>query len=1389
MTFQPKPFFQLLPLLLMLPSIVLAQGDGKLHVTRPVIHAEQDKPEMCLEFDHGLEDDKSTLNLKLEANGKSIASVQQNLNIAGTLLCIPNLEHQRTYRLSITAIRGSDGEKLAEPYRLSFTIPDRQPSLAFANDGLSDGITRWKDNDPLLRAINAKKVKIELYRISEPQKMVEAWRQRMQTSLAPSESAYFARHNGKLLWQSDLVMGDIPNKNIEQKIPLHAAIKDLQPGFYLITATAYQTEASPREKSFAPLAAMWLLRSELQISAIRGHESFYGLAQKWGAAEPLKNVQLSLYDQNQNILLEGKTGDNGLWQANLSSEKKSNATTLFGLSEQGDVHFSDVSKVSNAVYTRSGFDAVIATDKAFYAPHATVNIVLGAHDARGHAVFFDNSRLQVLRPDRSVYSSHVVTKEQDGKISFTAPVGSGFWPLVWVQNDGRLLAETPLHLSAHTDASHFQISADRSLLGDDGAVTVTLKSLDKNGKPLPYIAGQIAAAWTTPERIFPGWNDFHFSANRADEAPPTPLMGFITDAQGESQLHLNLALPSDRTKLHMAALYVQGDAATGSGNPPPLTLPLRPKDYVIGIAPRATEGKFTENSLAHFDIIALDADGKKRDVEDLNYQISEEGRSFDWYQAEGRWDYKAQQQKRRIGKGALSIRADGTGLDWPVTSGTYRLEIFDANRTLRAQYSFSAGWGATQTNAEETTTPLKVTASSAKLAAGKDVEIRFHLDQPSMVTAIIADDHIRQVMYQAKNAGDHSISFAPQEDWGDVLVTIKTPFAMGQISLPFKTVDKDRIEKLAVPETSQGLTIQGDVLPTLYKGESAQLPFTFKNNGTIAGTYRYSFTSTAGIKLSNTSGTITLNPGQSRTLTLGLTALDIANSEVRLELLGPRNLRINRNWPLAISLRDVVLATTASQTLDAQQNWQQPEMGKDRTKESDYLFIAPEPMFDLPQILSATLHVRPFSTRALADDLIVLRLWRNMITHADILNTQEIALRQNNDVMRLLARQKADGSFPAMPGADGDLATTALVITALSPLEQPVVKIALDQASDWLKHRLDNSWFDEKERPERAGAYAALAAANRLDISNLHYFADTSKDKNLPSLAAVQLASAFARINDKDRSALWIAQAQLEKNADLASELLPYVAESNVFETRDLLPALQKISAEKIKKTATNIAVASAFLQTMWYVQNNAGQWRVSINKGEQNTKGILTVNLQNKNGSVDVHNSSDRQLYLMTAREFIRSDNDNGITQRFYRMNGSSLSADDALKRGEVYLMESEGNWPEGDASASLLVSYDAAPALQPVSCALSPTLAVNESLAWISALTLSPFTSCEESGGKVDVLLQRKEGSGGAWRSAVLVKAVRSGSFRASGVQTRNLSGKQELNQGRAFTLRIND
>jgi uncharacterized protein YfaS (alpha-2-macroglobulin family) len=216
------------------------QGDGTLHVLRPLVHAEQEEGEICLEFDHDLEGKDhrhAASSLHLESAGKNLTIASRNVSVDSNLLCLSGLEHRHEYRFAVSGLKGAKGEKMAGSYSLAFTIPDRRPSLAFTSD-TNTGLMRWQDRDPLLHAMNVLQVRLELYHITDPEVMAEAWRQRRQASLAPSESATFAHDHGQLVWSRSLDLSGDSNKTLEQKISLHDAVPDATPGLYLIVARA-----------------------------------------------------------------------------------------------------------------------------------------------------------------------------------------------------------------------------------------------------------------------------------------------------------------------------------------------------------------------------------------------------------------------------------------------------------------------------------------------------------------------------------------------------------------------------------------------------------------------------------------------------------------------------------------------------------------------------------------------------------------------------------------------------------------------------------------------------------------------------------------------------------------------------------------------------------------------------------------------------------------------------------------------------------------------------------------------------------------------------------------------------------------------------------------------
>ena len=1397
MTARLPLFLWLLLSLLALPILGQAQdtGDSTLHVLRPIIHAEQDNAELCLEFDHNIEgaDHGHVANsIRLESGGKTIAILPQNISLISTMLCLPALEHRREYRLTVTGLRGSNNEKLVEPYRFSFTIPDRQPALAFLNDLYANGLMRWQDNDPVLRAINVTLAHIELYRITDPALMAEAWRQRLQTTLAPSESSYFARNKGKLVWQGELALGDTPNKAIEQKVPLQTLGTNLPPGFYLVVVSADQNKSSQTDNTLAPLAAAWLLRSDLKVRAVHGKNNFYALTEKADASAVIKDVHLMLLDHNQGSLAEARSDNDGFASIPLDEGKSAAAATLLGFTDAGDVDFVDLTQNDDAHFTLPDIEATLTGDKTFYAPGTSADITLSAHNAEGNVLNLTDSKLLILRPDNSLYATLPVGKEETSAVhvTFPVPLGDGIWSLLWQRSDGLKLAENPFHITSNENPPHFEISADRLMLSEDGELNITLKSITEAGKAAAFLPGHLTIRWETPDHVFPGYEGYFFGSGATENKITQPLVSFITDDKGMDQIHLNLTPPADMGSLHTAIINLESDLIAGASAPAPLQLPVKPKDFIIGIKPLAHDAMYAENSLAHFDIIALDTEGKRRDVDGLTYQIYEEGRSFDWYQAEGRWDYKPLQQQRRIGGSTLTLKADGSNLiDWPVTAGTYRLEIANANGTILARKSFSAGWGLTKTD-ETSSAPLLLTVDPV---LNHIIKINFKLDHPALITAVIADDHIRKIVHQLTAAGDNTLSITADPGWDNsVRISVEAHEAgdsglraIGQIIVPLtvvqpKTTDASKGVSSNIDTSLLPLSISS-LMPSFLKlGDTIDLDVTLKNNTTLNETYHYNLSALNGLKvLSPTTGSVVLNAGQSRNLFFTVNAVQATMSDIKLEVSGSHNNRMNHTWPLTVTGNPLKFSNSFEETLAPKQSWssastQKPDHQPHTKAEAETLFLSPEPLFDFPQILTNALEVHAATTRELANQLGLLRLTHDFILQANVMQEPELTMRQHETLLRLLARQKTDGGFPNMASDnDATLLSTAAALTSMSRLDNPLTKTAEDDAANWLKRHLDNSWFDEKERPERAAAYAALAASDQLDVANLHYFSDTSADKVLPPLAALQLSAAFSKNNDADKARFWLKAAHIEKGSpDIDANLLPLLAENTFFNAEDLIPSLAKLSQDVSKKPLSDFETMARLIRAIASLQNRAGPWRVTLNNNEQNLKNIYAGVLPEKSALLTVHNPLDRALYLAKATSAKNLPNgDSEFTRHIYLLNGIAIMDTDELHRDQTYLVVLEGPWSDSDNPEPLLVHDNPEPALHIASCSVGHDIETNDSLAWIKGLNLTAKVVCEKAGAGIDAVLTHTDGDQKNWRIAYLANTDFGGAFTLSQATFRSL------------------
>lgn len=1359
-------------------------SDISLHILRPVIHAEREKAEICLEFDHVLDPGshaRLVTAIRLENQGKNQTLAPQNISLDGNNLCILNLEHGHHYRINVSGVRGTKGEKLSETYGLSFDIPDRHASLAFINTTSDNGLIRWGENEPVLRAVNISQIHVELYLITDLKAMGAAWQQRLQTTLAPSESVAFAQQQGQLIGQQDLDLKTNPNKDVEQALKLSALKTDIGPGLYLVVASVQPLDLKPNKNKkkkavLAPMAAQWLLRSDLEIRALKGKDGYYILTERAHGTQIEPNLKVILQDASQNTLVQGQSDSTGVVFLKTADTSKNEAITVLGTTPRGEVAFADLRSDDSDPFTLPASDATLVTDKDFYTPQSPINVTLTAHDIHGQPLFIKDSLLQIQRADHSIYfsTSVIPNKKESTLITIAAPVLDEPWFLTWAQANGSVIAQQPLHITPNSKAPSFEVATDNAMIMDDGSVSLVIKSLSHEGQPAPFITGEVSVQWVVPDTLFQNLKNYTFGWRDQVPGPRLPVASFVTDEKGMTRLHVVLKPPLDHAPLRAALLTVTGDRASGIIGEAYLQLPVKPRDYIIGIKADARDNQFSENSLARFSVIAVDANGQYKNIDDLSYRVLEEGRHFDWYAADGRWDYKPLRQERRLGGAAFSITASEDNIiEWPVTAGDYRLDIMDADGTILAQLNFSAGWGKL-TKDQPISQPLVLKGPQGDVHVGQSAAVHFHLPKPSLVTALVADNYIRDVVHVVKDEGDNVINIIPQSDWGTRLkVSVNAPSSDlgGHVILAMASGQgTDSMRKKTASELPSDTTNFDAEIPSSLRVRDVVSAFlNLNNNSSVA--YHYTLVPSSGLTLAGLNkSNLSLLAGQHKIVPFTLRVTQNGDQYVRLEAVDARGNNITRRWPLAIKEDPISVVTKEIQKLDSQKV--QTFLVSDHQQlaaDQHFIFVMPYAFADLPQYITSFLLTKPFRTRDIAEWLNVSHAWQSVIINGGFRSAQSSAYDHQELILQLLSRQGSDGGFSAWPQQASDIVSTTAAIQALREETNVQIQPALDQAVNWLRRYLENGWFTEEERPLRAAAYAVLAINGSVDSSSLYYFADNSK--GLPSLADAQLAQAFIAINDHAKAQGWLQASYQEPNLNTSLATLSVLASNPLTNPDDIHAALEKVAAKEFNSPMINIQSLMDYLRAVAALNDRFGSWHVNINGNDRKAEGMWVERHTDK--PTVIRNLAKNPLYILPITENENKLNPSTIKRHIYTPNGTELTEGTAFERDRTYVIVLEGNVPK-ESKSTFIIHDEASPILLPTSCAFNHDVNVNSDMSWLKQLTLTPVIACEVTGHSFHAQLNPGVSNDpSAWRLIYFVKAEWSGHVHLT---SPVLSPKQE-------------
>jgi uncharacterized protein YfaS (alpha-2-macroglobulin family) len=579
------------------------------------------------------------------------------------------------------------------------------------------------------------------------------------------------------------------------------------------TPTAVPTPVPPTGAG-AGKASQWFVVSDLGLTSFVGDDGLMVFARSLTSAQPVAGVELHLLGRNGKELASRVTGSDGIARFEAEIARKSGddaAQALFAYGAGGDFSFLDLAAPGFDLTdhgaagraTPGPLDAFLYTERAIYRPGEAVAVTALLRNADVVAVPGRPLILKLWRPDGFEAGRQTVQDAGAGSAaaSFTLPDTAvrGSWSITAHLEDGAPAigrVEFTVHnfLRPRLD---FTLSASRPALATVAApaagaaagptaspalapaasTTITIDGRYLFGAAAAGLPGELSLTLRPAEAPFPGHDGFRFGLAQEKFVPVrTELPGFTTNGAGKATVELPATQPPDSS--HPLEAVLRGTIFDIGGQPVSrdLVLPVQHQPFAIGLRPRFENGAVPEGATAGFEVIAVAADGTSLDMPGLSYELYEEDYDYRWFEDNGRWDYETVVRDHRVTGGTLAVQAATPSvIEEPVTTGRYRLEVFDPKSGVASSIRFAAGWWVTPTAGSRPDT-VEVSVMLPRYHGGEVARVYVRPPYDSQVLIAVADRTVRKTFTQQISAKGAFLDIPVDAAWTAGVTIIATAY-------------------------------------------------------------------------------------------------------------------------------------------------------------------------------------------------------------------------------------------------------------------------------------------------------------------------------------------------------------------------------------------------------------------------------------------------------------------------------------------------------------------------------------------------------------------------------------------------------------------------------------
>jgi alpha-2-macroglobulin len=728
------------------------------------------------------------------------------LSAEGKQLCVEGLKHGDRYNVNLRAgLPSTVKESLPKSAEFNIYVRDRKPFVRFT--GRAYVLPRTGQRGIPLVSVNTPAVNINVFRIGDRNLINTVIGGDFQRTLSRYELSDLGDERGVKVWSGELATATTLNQDVVTAFPVDQALRDLQPGVYVMTAAA----KNPASDEDSQLATQWFIVSDMGLTAFSGNDGIHVFVNSLASTEAVAKAEVKLVARNNEILATRKTDDAGhvLFEAGLArGEGGLSPAMLTVMSEKADYAFlslktnafdlSDRGVAGRAV--PAGADAFVYAERGVYRSSETVYLTALVRDGQGNAVAGGPLTLVIERPDGVEYRRAVLPDQGAGgrtlSVALNSAVPTGTWRArAFTDPKAASIGETTFMVEDYIpERIEFELSSKEKQIKAEAPVELKVDGHFLYGAPASGLQLEGDMLVTSAASGRPGFPGYQFGVADEETASNerTPIENLPeADTNGVATFPVSLAKPPTSTRPQEAQIFIRMAEAGGRAVERKLVLPVAPVVNLIGIKPLFSGKSVAEGDKTEFDVVFVAPDGKQLSRSGLRYELMKIESRYQWYRQNSSWEYEPVKSTRRIADGDLNLAADKPSLvSFAPQPGRYRLDVKSTEQDGPiTSVQFDVGWYSD--GSADTPDLLETSIDKPEYQSGDTMVVSVNARTAGKLTINVLGDRLLTTQSVDVKEGTAQVKIPVGKDWGTgayVLATLRRPLDAAALRMPGRAI-------------------------------------------------------------------------------------------------------------------------------------------------------------------------------------------------------------------------------------------------------------------------------------------------------------------------------------------------------------------------------------------------------------------------------------------------------------------------------------------------------------------------------------------------------------------------------------------------------------------------